>query len=148
MPNRIPYVLGPIDLRAKGSLAIEACIELRVLELGIQYDSSKKLIKKGAMKAIVIECPICGKRVSLKAKAKSKAANNHRRRFHPDIELTEYISLIAEAKSNKRLRFKQYKVPRVPRTPVSATTVLQQARNASEGVRSIVSAGAFGMRKG
>ena len=92
-------------------------------------------------RAIVIECPICRKRVSM------RKAVNHGRNRHADIDLTEYISIIKETKNKGLLRYKQYKTPRAPKSPVSGTNVLQQARNASRGVTSIISAGAFGMGK-
>ena len=95
--------------------------------------------KELALRAIVLECPICQKRVSL------KAASRHRKHHHPEIDSTEYLSIIDETKKKGQLRFKQYRIPKAPKTPNSGTTVLQQASNTSKGVRSIVSAGAFGM---
>ena len=59
-------------------------------------------------RAIVIECPICRKRVSM------RKAVNHGRNRHADIDLTEYISIIKETKNKGLLRYKQYKTPRAP----------------------------------
>ena len=89
-----------------------------------------------------IQCPYCGKGFYF------KSADAHRKKEHPDIEFAKFLSDIKKAKRQGKLKFKRYKVPKKTKPSMrSATTVLEDQKKDVKRIRSIVSAGAFGMGK-
>lgn len=94
------------------------------------------------MRLIKIQCPYCGHGFYF------KSADKHRQKKHPEIEFSEFLARIEKAKKQGKLKFKRQKAAKKKESSFrSATTVLEEEGRKSKGIKSIVSAGAFGMGK-
>jgi uncharacterized Zn finger protein (UPF0148 family) len=91
-----------------------------------------------------IQCPLCGHGFYF------GSAEKHRQKAHPEIEFAKFLADIEQAKRLGKLKFRRQKQPKskVNQSGMrTATTVLQEEKKTNKGIRSVVSAGAFGMGK-
>lgn len=92
--------------------------------------------------AIKIECPLCQRKFTV-----TKAAN-HRKNHHPEITSADFVKKIRAAKSRGDLNYRTYKLQEAEESLLrSATDVLRDGKKITKSIRSVVSAGAFGIGK-